>query len=160
MTPSKSEHKAAERDALARATAEFLSGGGAIDKLGNNLGPIKDLTWRGENEARWQAKINGDLPPPAKPKPNPLKKITPQAAIDRMSTARAQKYRAARDKLAPAVRELASQGVIRADIARAVKVSAAVIDRIGEENGIDIPLMPRRGTRQARANAELREGWS
>lgn len=160
MTPTLSEHKDAERDAIARATAAFLSKGGSVARLGNNLGPIKDLTWRGENEARWQAKINGDLPPPAKPKPKPLKKITPQEAIDRMSTARAQKYRAARDKLAPAVKKLAAKGVIRADIARAVKISAAVIDRIAEENGIDLPLMPRRGTRQARVNAELREDWT
>lgn len=160
MTPSESEQKNSEREALARATAEFLSGGGAIDKLGNNLGPIKDLTWRGESEARWQAKLNGDLPPPAKPRPRPLKKTTPQEAIDRMSAARAQKYRAARDKLAPAVKKLADKGVIRADIARAVKISPAVIDRIAEENGIDLPLMPRRGTRQARVNAELREEWA
>src|SRR5690606_16619937 len=120
MTPSISERKESERDAIDRAIAEFLSGGGEITRLGNNLGPIKELTWRGENEARWQAKLNGDLPPKPAPKLRPTKNATPQETVARLAAARAAKFRTARDALAPAVRELASRGVIRADIARAV----------------------------------------
>ena len=159
---SLSEHKDAERDAIARATAEFLSDGGEIQKLGNGMRPTNSLTWRGESDAAWQAKQRGDLPMQAPPRPKPVKtkrKATPRAAIERMSEARSAKHKAARDALEPTVRKLASLGVIRAHIAQTVGVSATTIDKIGVEHGIEIPLQPRRGTRQARNNAELREEW-
>lgn len=159
MTPL-SEQKQSERDDIARAMAEFLSSGGQIDRLPNRLGPIKNMTWQGENEARWQAKLRGDLPPKAAPRPRPVKrKVTPKEAIDKMSAARAAKHQAARDALAPKVRQLAELGVIRAHIAKTVGVSAPTIDKIGAEYGIDIPLASRMGTKQARQNAELREEW-
>ena len=162
MAKTPSEQKAADREAIARATAEFLSDGGEIQKLGNRLGPTKNLTWRGESNAIWKAKIRGDLPVKAPPRPKPVKtkrKATPRAAIERMSEARSAKHKAARDALEPTVRKLAGLGVIRAHIAQTVGVSATTIDKIGREHGIDIPLQPRRGTRQARNNAELREEW-
>lgn len=162
MTPTLSELKAAERDAIARATAEFLSDGGEIEKLGDNLRPIKNMTWRGEGDATWQARQRGDLPIKAPARSRPIKskpRVTSQETIDRMNKARSAKSKAARDALAPAIRELAALGVNRANIARAVDVSATTIDRIGKEHGIAIPLQPRKGTRQARRNAELREEW-
>lgn len=160
MQPTLSDDKAAERDDIARATAEYLSSGQEIKTLGNNLGPIKDLTWRGESEARWQARLRGDLPPKAPARPKPVKrKATPKEAINRMSEARSAKHKAARDALAPAVRKLAGLGVIRAHIAQTVGVSATTVDKIGVEHGIEIPLGRRMGTKQARKNAELREEW-
>lgn len=162
MQPTLSDEKLAEREAIARATAEFLSGGGKIERLGNSLRPIKNMTWRDEGDATWQAKVRGDLPPKAPAKPRPAKrpaKITPQETVDRLNKARSAKGKAARDALAPAIRELAALGVIRANIARAVDISPATVDRIGKEHGIAIPLQPRKGTRQARRNAELREEW-
>lgn len=137
-----SEHKDAERDAIARATAEFLSDGGRIQKLGNGMRPTKNLTWRGEGDATWQAKQRGDLPMKAPPRPKPVKtkrKATPRAVIERMSEARSAKHKAARDALEPTVRKLASLGVIRAHIAQTVGVSATTIDKIGIENSIEIP---------------------
>lgn len=162
MQPTLSDEKLAEREAIARATAEFLSGGGEIEKLGNNLRPIKNMTWRDEGDATWQAKVRGDLPPKAPAKPKPARRparITPQETVDRLNKARSAKGKAAWDALAPAIRELAALGVIRANIARAVDISPATVDRIGKEHGIAIPLQPRRGTKQARRNAELREEW-
>lgn len=154
--------KEADRDAIARTTAEFLSDGGEIQKLGSGMRPTKNMTWRGESDAAWQARQRGDLPMQAPPRPRPIKakrKATPRAAIERMSEARSAKHKAARDALEPTVRKLASLGVIRAHIAQTVGVSATTIDKIGIENSIEIPLQPRRGTRQARNNAELREEW-
>src|SRR5690606_32795635 len=119
-----------------------------------------NMTWRDEGDATWQAKVCGDLPPKAPAKPKPVRRsarITPQETVDRLNKARSAKGKAARDALAPAIRELAALGVLRANIARAVDISPATVDRIGKEHGIAIPLQPRKGTRQARRNAEVRE---
>ena len=160
MTPL-SEHKDAERDAIARATAEFLSDGGEIQKLGSRLGPIKNLTWRGESNAIWKAKIRGDLPVKAPPRPKPVKraKVVPQDSIDRMHAAKSAKCRAERDAMAPAVRELAALDFGRNRIAEALDIAPPTVARIAKEHDIQLPLYPRKGTKQARKNAELREDW-
>lgn len=157
MTPIP-QHKAAEREAIARAVNAYLSDGGKIQKLGNGLAPIKNMTWTEESEARWQAKLNGDLPPKPERK-RARTKPSKKDVADRLSAARAAKHQASRAALAPKVRQLAELGVIRSHIAKTIGVAAGTVDKIGQEHGIEIPLQPRRGTRQARNNAELREEW-
>lgn len=148
------EHKQDEREMIARAMGEFLQEGGQIQKVDNSLPPIS-MTWTEESEARWQAKLLGELPA----KPEPKKRASAEDAVKRMSKARSNKHRAERDKLAPKVKQLAELGVIRSHIAKTIGVAAGTVDKIGQEHGIEIPLQPRRGTRQARKNAELREEW-
>jgi len=149
------EHKQGEREMIARAMGEFLQEGGQIQKVDSSLPPI-DMTWTEENEARWKAKLLGELPA----KPEPKKKASAEDTVKRLSKARSDKYRAERAELAPKVRQLAELGVIRSHIAKTIGVAAGTVDKIGQEHGIEIPLMPRRGTPQARKNAELREEWS
>lgn len=159
MTPL-SEQKQSERDAIARATAAYLSDGGEITELGNNLRPIKNTTWRCEGEASWLARESGILPPKSKPAPKKRSpKVSPKEAVDRMHAARSAKFQAERDALAPAVRELAALKLSRNKIAEALEVDPVTIAKIAKEHDIQLPLYPRKGTKQARKNAELREDW-
>lgn len=151
------EHKQGDREMIARAMGEFLQEGGQIQKVDSSLPPI-NMTWTEENEARWKAKLNGDLPPKPERK-RARTKPSKKDVADRLSAARAAKHQANRAALAPKVRQLAELGVIRSHIAKTIGVAAGTVDKIGQEHGIEIPLQPRRGTRQARNNAELREEW-
>lgn len=151
------EHKQDEREMIARAMGEFLQEGGQIQKVDSSLPPI-DMTWTEENEARWKAKLNGDLPPKPERK-RARTKPSKKDVADRLSAARAAKHQANRAALAPKVRQLAELGVIRSHIAKTIGVAAGTVDKIGQEHGIEIPLQPRIGTRQARNNAELRKEW-
>lgn len=151
------EHKQGDREMIARAMGEFLQEGGQIQKVDSSLPPI-NMTWTEENEARWKAKLNGDLPPKPERK-RARTKPSKKDVVDRLSAARTAKHQASRAALAPKVRQLAELGVIRSHIAKTIGVAAGTVDKIGQEHGIEIPLQPRRGTRQARNNAELREEW-
>lgn len=161
MTPTPSQELTVERDAIARATEAFLAGGGQVQSLPSNLGPLRNMTWQEVNESRWQAKQRGDSPPKAEPRPKPLKRkrAVKKETIEKLHEARSAKMKAERDAMAPAVREMAALKMSRNKIAGALEITAVTVARIAREHDIQLPLYPRKGTNQARKNAELREEW-
>ncbi|MEZ2746340.1 hypothetical protein ACBQ16_14180 [Halopseudomonas bauzanensis] len=164
MRPTPDPIKASEQAGIDAAVANFMRSGGSIQEFDNGCRPIKNYTWRDQGNATWNALASGDLPPRPKPRPKLRSekrgpKVVPKESIERMHAARSEKFRAERSALAPAVREMAALKMSRGKIAAALAVSATTICKIADEHGIQLPLHPRSGTRQARQNAELREEW-
>ncbi|WP_285259216.1 hypothetical protein [Halopseudomonas bauzanensis] len=163
MRPTPDPIKAGEQASIEAAVADFMRSGGSIQEFDSGCRPIKNYSWRDQGDASWSALQAGELPPrparAAKPKRD-QRKTVPKESIDRMHAARSAKYRAERDALAPAVRELAALQMSRAKIGEALDVSATTVCKIADEHGIQLPLHPRSGTRQAKANAELRREWA
>lgn len=160
MRPTPDPIKAGEQAGIEAAVADFMRSGGSIQEFDSGCRPIKNYSWRDQGDASWNAKLAGDLPP--KPAPAPKPKAKPrslQRDTEAATAARSTALKQARDKMAGAVRELAALNVSRNKIAEALEVSAKTVGRIAEEHGIQLPLHPRSGTRQAKANAELRREW-
>lgn len=162
MRPTPAPTKASEQAGIEAAVADFMRSGGSIQEYDSGCRPTKNYTWRDQGNASWSALQAGELPPrparKAKPKRG-QRKTVPKESIDHMHAARSAKYRAERDALAPAVREMAALQMSRAKIGEALNMSATTVCKIAAEHGIQLPLHPRSGTRQAKANAELRREW-
>ncbi|TKA90367.1 hypothetical protein [Halopseudomonas bauzanensis] len=157
MRPTPDPIKVGEQAGIEAAVADFMRSGGSIQEFDSGCRPIKNYSWRDQGDASWNAKLAGDLPP--KPAPAPKPKAKPrslQRDTKAATAARSTALKQARDKMAGAVRELAALNVSRNKIAEALEVSAKTVGRIADEHGIQLPLHARSGTRQAKANAELR----
>src|SRR5690606_23799130 len=158
MRPTPDPIKAGEQADIEAAVADFMRSGGSIQEYDSGCRPIKNYSWRNQGDASWNAKLAGELPP--KPAPAPKPKAKPrslQRDTKAATAARSTALKQARDQMAGAVRELAALNVSRNKIALALEVSAKTVGKIAEEHGIPLPLHLRSGTRQAKANAELRK---
>lgn len=164
MRPTPDPIKAGEQADIEAAVADFMRSGGSIQEFDSCCRPIKNYSWRDQGDASWNAKLAGELLPKPAPAPKPKAKTKAkprslQRDTKAATVARSTALKQARDKMAGAVRELAALDVSRNKIAEALEVSAKTVGRIAEEHDIQLPLHPRSGTRQAKANAELRREW-